>query len=83
MARAALERREIEQYLVEEISAVLKSSLHMGFYRAVAERLPRDLIFKALAEIKADPPSEIGDPVLYFFSEMNRAARELGVELPP
>jgi hypothetical protein len=82
MARAALERREIEQYLVEEISAVLKTSLHMVFYRAVAERLPRDLIFKALAEIKADPPSEIGDPVLYFFSEMHRAARELGIELP-
>jgi hypothetical protein len=83
MARAAEERREIEQYLVEEISAVLKSSLHMAFYRAVAARLPQDLIFKALAEIKADPPDEIGDPVLYFFSEMQRIARELGRELVP
>ncbi|MBI3799365.1 MAG: hypothetical protein HY268_20665 [Deltaproteobacteria bacterium] len=83
MDRAVLEKPQLQQYLVEEISAVLNTSLHMDFYRAVAERLPRDLIFKALAEIKADPPSEIGDPVLYFFNEMHRAARELGVELPP
>ena len=83
MDQAVLEKTQLQRYLVEEISAVLNTSLHTDFYRAVAERLPRDLIFKALAEIKADPPSEIGDPLLYFFSEMNRAARELGVELPP
>jgi hypothetical protein len=81
MERAALERIKLQQYMVEEISAVLKTSLHTDFYRAVAEHLPRDLIFKALAEIKADPPSEIGDPVLYFFNEMSRAARALGIEL--
>jgi len=83
MNRAVLENPQLQQYLVEEIRAVLTTSLHMNFYRAVATRIPRDLIFKALAEIKADPPSEIGDPVLYFFNEMHRAARALGVELPP
>jgi len=83
MDRTVLEKTQFQQYLVEEISAVLRASLHIDFYCAVAERLPRDLIFKALAEIKADPPSEIGDPVLYFFNEMSRAARTLGIELSP
>jgi hypothetical protein len=83
MDRAVGEKTQLQRYLVEEISAVLHTSLHTAFYRAVAERIPRDLIFKALAEIKADPPSEIGDPVLYFFSEMRRAAHELGIELSP
>jgi hypothetical protein len=49
----------LQHYLVEEISTVLATSLHTDFYRAVAARIPRDLIFKALSEIKADPPSEI------------------------
>jgi hypothetical protein len=83
MDRAVLETKQLQQYLIEEISVVLNTSLHTDFYRAVAARIPRDLIFKALAEIKADPPSEIGDPVLYFFSEMSRAARALGIELSP
>ena len=47
----------------------------------MAARIPPDLLFKALSESKADPPSEIGDPVLYFVNEMQRAARDLNIEL--
>jgi hypothetical protein len=70
-----------QQYLVEEISAVLNDTTHLEFYRTVAQRLKEQFIWKVLSEIKHDDPTEIGDPVAYFITQMHREASAEGVEL--
>jgi hypothetical protein len=70
-----------QQYLVEEISAVLQDITHLDVYRAVAQRLKEQFIWKVLSEIKHDDPTEIGDPVAYFITQMHRAAAAEGINL--
>jgi hypothetical protein len=72
-----------QQYLVEEISAVLQDTTHWEFYRLVAERLHHQFIWKVLSEIKSESPTEIGDPVVYFITHMHRAAEAAGIDLQP
>jgi hypothetical protein len=72
-----------QQYLVEEISAVLHDTTHREFYRLVAERLHEQIIWKVLSEITHDDPTEIGDPVVYFITHMHRAADAAGIDLQP
>jgi hypothetical protein len=70
-----------QQYLVDEISAVLNDTTHLDFYRTVAERLKEQVIWKVLSEIKHDDPTEIGDPVVYFIIQMHCAASAEGISL--
>jgi hypothetical protein len=66
---------------VEEISAVLQDTTHLDFYRAAAKRLKEQFIWKVLSEIKHDDPTEIGDPVAYFITQMYHAASAEGINL--
>ena len=61
-----------QQLLVEDMIMMLQNIRHLAVYRTIAATVPEDLIRKALSEIQHDEASEIGDPVAYFFQEMNR-----------
>jgi hypothetical protein len=61
-----------QQLLVDDMIAILQNICHLAVYRTIAATVPEDLIRKALSEIQHDEASEIGDPVAYFFQEMNR-----------
>jgi hypothetical protein len=70
-----------QQYLVEEISAVLHDTTHLKFYRTIARRIHDQFIWKVLSEIKHDDPTEIGDPVVYFITQIHHAASAEGISL--
>jgi hypothetical protein len=61
-----------QQLLVEDMMVVLQNIRHLAAYRTIAATVPEDLIRKALSEIQHDEASEIGDPLVYFFQEMQR-----------
>ena len=61
-----------QQLLVEDMSVILQNIRHLVAYRTIAATVPEDLIRKALSEIQHDEASETGDPVAYFFQEMDR-----------
>jgi hypothetical protein len=81
MRKHAPNTRLRQHYLVEEISATLHDTTHLEFYRTVAQRLKEQFIWKVLGEIKHDDPTEIGDPVVYFMTQMHRAASAEGIDL--
>jgi hypothetical protein len=81
MRKHAPNTRLRQHYLVEEISATLQDSTYREFYQTVAERLQEQCIWKVLSEIKHDDPTEIGDPVVYFMTQMHRAASAEGIDL--
>ena len=51
---------------------ILQNIRDLAVYRTIVATVPEDVIRKALSEIQHDEASEIGDPVAYFFQEMNR-----------
>jgi len=61
-----------QQLLVDDMIMILQNIRDLAVYRTIAATVPEDLIRKALSEIQHDEASEIGDPVAYFFQEMNR-----------
>jgi hypothetical protein len=61
-----------QQLLVEDMMVILQNIRHLAAYRTIAATVPEDLIRKALSEIQHDEASEIGDPIAYFFQEMDR-----------
>jgi len=61
-----------QQLLVDDMIMILQNIRHLAVYRTIVATVPEDLIRKALSEIQHDEASEIGDPVAYFFQEMNR-----------
>ena len=66
-----------QQLLVEDMIVILQSVRHLAVYRTIAATVPEDLIRKALSEIQHDEASEIGDPIAYFFQEMERFTDDL------
>jgi Helix-turn-helix domain len=82
VATHAKERLLQTRDLAEQMLEQLGDRHSMGFYRKVAQRLPDQLVYRALSETKeARHEGHVSNPGAYFTSRIKQLAAERGIKL--
>lgn len=79
------EREAASRAVTVDILSILKDDKSRGFYLKVARRLPSQVIYRLLAEIRADiinnPHTQVQNPAAIFTKRIKEVAAERGIEL--
>jgi hypothetical protein len=79
------EREAVSKLVTLDILSVLKDDHSRGFYLKVARRLPQEVIYQLLSEIRADiinnPHSEVVNVASIFTKKIKALAAEKGIDL--
>ena len=83
--KASDEREALSRAVTLDILSILKDDKGRGFYLNVARRVPSQVIYRLLAEIRADiinnPHTRVQNPAAIFTKRIKEVAAERGIEL--